>query len=236
MKEAIRKLMMGRGQGTDVPRYSTIHRRLVNIRAIWNNDLEEDAGLEKFVRLLLACSQLVFPGTYIRHLFWRQGPMYQDLAIDLFVLLKTALPLVIMYEGWQDQLVLFWLAVWFMLETVTYIPTLIFASDAFPTPRSYRRSKMLLLFNYLEVVFTFGLIHIVCQDLNKPILHWIDAIYFSLVTTSTIGYGDLFPVTMRGKLLVMAQSLFYLSYIVLFINVFSFGMKRGYFEQGDKRS
>jgi hypothetical protein len=29
---------------------------------------------------------------------------------------------------------------------------------------------------------------------NKPLSHWFDSIYFSTVTSSTIGYGDLYPI------------------------------------------
>jgi len=93
MRRTISKLMIGRGQANETPRHSTILRRWENLLAIWNNTYEEDAGLEKFVRLMLAASQFLFPGMYIKHLFWRQGMLYQDAAIELFVLLKTALPL-----------------------------------------------------------------------------------------------------------------------------------------------
>jgi len=74
--------------------------------AIWNNTYEEDAGLEKLVRLLLAFSQFIFPGVYIKHLFWRHGPRYQDLPTELFIFAKTALPLVIMATGMERQPVL----------------------------------------------------------------------------------------------------------------------------------
>jgi hypothetical protein len=34
---------------------------------------------------------------------------------------------------------------------------------------------------------------------NKPLSHWFDSIYFSTVTSSTIGYGDLYPIDPLGK-------------------------------------
>lgn len=74
---------------------------------------------------------------YIKHLFWRKGPLYQDFAIEVFVLLKTALPLVVLAMGWEGHPVALFLVLWFMLETIIYIPTLIFASDSFASPRSY---------------------------------------------------------------------------------------------------
>lgn len=229
MRRTFSKLMIGRGHSDESPRHSTILRRWENLVAIWNNTYEEDAGLEKAVRLILAGSQFLFPGMYIKHLFWRQGTIYQDAAIELFVLLKTILPLAVLYYGLEQQPFCYWLVVWLMTETIIYIPTLIFASDAFPTPRSYRRSKILIFLNYLEVVFSFGVIHAAGQHLNQPFTHWFDAVYFSMTTTSTIGFGEYYAITPFGKLMVCLQSLFYLSYIALFISFFNLGNTRGYF-------
>ena len=231
MRHQFKKLLIGKPRTEDAPRESVIAKRWENIRAIWNNEFDEDAGIEKVVRLILAASQFLFPGMYIKHLFWRSGPVYQELAIELFVLLKTLLPLIILRNGWEQDPLAFALVMWVTLETIMYIPTLIFASDAFSSPRSYRRSQILIFLNYLEVVFSFGVIHAAGHYLNQPFVHWADPIYFSFMATSTIGFGDLFPVSPWGKAVVCLQSLFYLSYIVLFINFFSIGHQRGYFSR-----
>ncbi|MCB0763706.1 MAG: two pore domain potassium channel family protein [Flavobacteriales bacterium] len=231
MRRTIRKLIIGKGQSREAPRRSTIGARWTNFLSIWNNTYEEDAGLEKAVRLFLSLSQFLFPGMYIKHLFWRKGPLYQDFATELFVLLKTAYPLVVMYMGWEQEPAAFWVAIWLMLETVMYIPTLIFASDLFESPRSYRRSKLLLFFNYLEVVFTFALIHLAGGAFNLPFAHWTDAVYTSFMITSTIGFGDYYPTSGWSKLMVSLQSIFYLSYIALFINFLNQGGRRGYFQR-----
>ncbi|MCB0769900.1 MAG: two pore domain potassium channel family protein [Flavobacteriales bacterium] len=225
----VRKIVIGKGQANDLPRRSTIRHRWENLGAIWNNTYEEDAGLEKVVRLVLAGSQFLFPGLYIKHLFWRTGPLYQDLAIEVFVLFKTVFPLVVLHQGWEVHAWVVWLVVWLVLETFMYIPTLIFASDVFPTPRSYRRSKILIFLNYLEVVFTFAVLHMAYGHLNVEMEHWFDPVYYSFIVTSTIGFGDLYPITPWGKFLVVLQSLFYLSYLALFISFFSRGHNKGYF-------
>jgi len=229
MRATFQKLFIGRGHANEVPRHSTIQRRWENLVAIWNNTYDEDAGLEKLVRMMLAGSQFLFPGMYIKHLFWRKGSLYQDAAIELFVLLKTSFPLLVLYLGLEKWSVIYFMVVWMMLETITYIPTLIFASDAFPSPRSYRRTKILIFLNYLEVVLSFAVIHAAGNHLNHPFFHWFDSVYFSFMATSTIGFGDLYPVTPFGKMMVSLQSLFYLSYIVLFISFFNLGTSRGYF-------
>ena len=90
MKRTIHKLLMGRGHPEGQEFHSTIRKRWENIHAIWNNKYEEDAGLEKLIRLVLSFSQFLFPGTYIKHLFWKKGPLYQDLATEIFCLLYTS--------------------------------------------------------------------------------------------------------------------------------------------------
>ena len=235
MRRVLHKLIVGKGQAPGHMPHSTIRRRWENVVAIWNNTYEEDAGLEKVIRLGLAFSQFLFPGMYIKHLFWPKGPLYQDLATESFVLVKVMLPLIILHEGWQTHPVVVLLLAWFMLETVLYIPTLIFASDVFATPRSYRRATLMLFLNYLEVVFTFAVIYASGVHLNRPLEHWTEAVYFSIVTSSTIGFGDIYPVTTLGRMLVMLQSLFYLSYIVLFINFFGIRTGRGYFKNDGGR-
>jgi hypothetical protein len=230
MQRTVRKLLFGRGDVEGGTRHSTLHRRWENVRAIWNNTFEEDAGLEKLVRLLLAVSQFLFPGVYIKHLFWRSGPMVQDLAVEVYVLLKTVFPVAVLTFGWYDRPVVMVLVLWFMVETLLYIPTMIFASDALPSPRSYRRSKLLIFINYLEVVFSFAVLHMAGQYMNRSFAHWGDAVYVSFVVTSTIGFGEYFPVTGLGKVVISVQSLFYLSYIALFISFFNLGGNKGYFE------
>lgn len=234
LRRAARKLLFGRGHAIDVVRHSTLRERWENVGHIWNNTYEEDAGLEKIVRLALAVSQFLFPGVYLKHLFWRYGPLHQDLATEVYVLAKTFFPIGVLWLGFWDQDWALWLNIWLMAETLLYIPTMIFASDSLPSPRSYRRSKLLIFINYLEVVFSFALIHMAGQYFNQPLLSWTDSIYISFVVTSTIGFGEYFPINDLGKLVISVQSLFYLSYIVLFISFFNQGLHRGYFERLNK--
>lgn len=229
MKQTVRKLVVGRGPRPDEQKQSTITHRVENLKAIWDNAYEEDAGLEKFVRLLLAASQFIFPGMYIKHLLWRKGRLYQDFAVELFVLLKTVFPIAVMVQGWAHERWALVLIAWFMLETLLYIPTLIFASDHFTSPRSYRRSKLLIFINYMEVVFSFAVIHLSFGYFNQPFHSWKDAVYASFMITSTIGFGEYYPVTGLGKLMVSLQSVFYISYIALFISVINLGSNKGYF-------
>lgn len=231
----IAKLLIGNVSQLPKSQFNPIQKRILNIKAIWNNDHQDDNGIEKIIRLLLSISQLLFPGIYIKYLAVKKGNQYEDLAVDLYVLLKVAFPVFLLVFHLYDNKLLIWLMSYLLLETVLYVPTLIFASDLFSRPRSYRRSMLLLFFNYLEIVFAFAVLYATGTHLNKPLNNWIDAIYFSLVTASSIGYGDMYPTDSYGRLMVALQAVLFLFFVVLFLNFFSTQMKsKGYFDHENK--
>jgi hypothetical protein len=231
MKKIIKKLLLGKVSENVQPEYNHIQKRLHNIQSIWNNEHQEDNGIEKIVRLLLASSQLLFPGIYLKYLARKKGVEYQYLTLDCYILLKVIFPILILVNQWQNYQFVIWILVYIFLETVFYIPTLIFASDLFSKPRSYKRSMLLLFFNYLEIAFAYAVFYSSGNFLNKSFNHWFDAVYFSIVTSSSVGYGDFFPVTLTGKVLVTTQALLFLFFIILFLNFFSTKVKtKGYFD------
>jgi hypothetical protein len=231
MKEIIKKLLLGNVSKIPKPKLNPLQRRLQNIKSIWNNDHQDDNGIEKIFRLFLSSSQLLFPGIYIKYLACKRGYEYQDIAMDFYILLKVAFPLLILMNQWQNNSLIIGVMVYVLLETVLYIPTLIFASDSFSKPRSYKRSMLLLFLNYLEIIFAFGVLYSCGNYLNKPFNHWFDAVYFSTITSSTIGYGDFYPVTAIGKGLTCIQAILFLFFVILFLNFFSTKIKaKGYFD------
>jgi hypothetical protein len=231
MKSILKKLLLGNVSRLPKPDYNPLEKRIQNIKAIWNNNHQDDNGIEKIVRLFLSSSQLLFPGVYIKYLACLKGYEYRDLALDFYILLKVTFPLLILIYHWQEYSFVIWIMVYVLLETVLYIPTLIFASDMFSKPRSYKRSMLLLFLNYIEIILAFAVLYSCGNFLNKPINHWFDAIYFSTMTSSTIGYGDFYPVTTIGKMLATIQALLFLFFVILFLNFFSTKIKtKGYFD------
>ncbi|HLO73334.1 MAG TPA: ion channel [Flavobacterium sp.] len=234
MNSILRKLLVGKVSRSYVPKYNPIQKRILNIKSIWNNDHQDDNGIEKIVRLLLSGSQLLFPGIYIKYFACKRGYEYQDLALDFYVLAKVVFPILILMNQWQSNIYIVWMLVYLLLETVLYIPTLIFASDLFSRPRSYKRSMLLLFFNYIEIVVSFGVLYTIGDNMNKPFEHWFDSVYFSVVSSNSIGFGDYYPITTFGKVLVSLQAMFFLSFVILFLNFFSTKVKsKGYFEDAE---
>jgi len=235
MKFFLKKLILGNPSVDETPTQPAIKKRVKNIKTIWNNEQHDDIGIEKILRLFLAISQFVFLGTYIKQIFYRKGIAYQDLSVDIFVLIKVIFPFVVLYNGWEDNPIIFFFLMWFLIETLLYVPTLIFASDIFSKPRSYRRTMLLLFFNYLEVALSFAIIYARGNHLEPRWAAWYDYIYFSFVTSSTIGYGDYHPVTPMGKLLVCVQAIVFVVFMVLFFNFLSSKVEGAGYFGGEKK-
>ncbi|MCD6012665.1 MAG: putative transrane protein of unknown function [Flavipsychrobacter sp.] len=187
---------------------------------IWNNERHHDIGFEKILRLFLVAIQFIFPGIHIRNFFGRFGLIKRNVAIEFFVLFKTLLPVYFIMSGLYRYKATVVISIYLLFETMCYVASLIFVADMFVKPRSYRRNILMLFLNYMEISFCFAVIYAGLGLLGNQAETNFDYIYFSVVTSTTIGYGDINPVTGLGKLFVCIQSVMVVAFIVLFLNFF----------------
>jgi hypothetical protein len=215
------KLFLGKPEFNIKLEHTAYRNQWKNLKNVWNNEKHHDIGFEKILRLFLILVQFIFPGLLIRDVFGKMGLAYKNLAIEVYVLMKVLIPLILLFTGLYKHVFFVVISSLFLFETICYVATLIFVSDAFAKPRSYRRSVLLLFLNYLEMVFVFAVIYggldLLCDKATKV----NDFLYFSFVTSATIGFGDVFPTTDMGKTLVGVQSILFLVFIALFLNFFS---------------
>jgi hypothetical protein len=139
---------------------------------------------------------------------------------ELYVVFKTVMPFILLSYSLWDVSWLFIFNIYLLIETFIYIFHKIFLPEH-NTDKLANRSVILLFLNFSEVIASFALIYASGHYFNQPLHSWIDALYFSLITGVTIGFGDIYPINDQGKILVMLQVMSTLSFMFLFFNFFT---------------
>jgi len=220
MKRVLSKLFFGKPEYNTPQKISAYDAYTSNLSKIWNNEKHHDVGFEKILRLFLVGVQPIFPGIHYRNIVGRYGVIRRNVAIEFYVLFKTLLPAVFLITGFYKHMAAVAISTYLLCETVIYVASLIFVSDIFVKPRSYRRNILMLFFNYIEIALSFAVVYGGLRLLDDTPKDIIDYVYFSIVTSTTIGFGDLHPVTALGKALVCTQAIIMVAFIVLFLNFF----------------
>ena len=225
MKHILYKIFYGKPEYDKRLKETAYHSYKSNLRKIWNNERHHDIGFEKILRLFLVAIQIFFPGIHIRNFFGKWGTIMRNTAVEFYVLLKTALPVIFLVTGFYHHILAVIISSYLLFETIIYVSSLIFVSDMFVRARSYRRNILMLFLNYMEISLSFaviyGSLHLIGDhSQGDHVYSIIDYIYFSIVTSTTIGYGDIHPVTELGKMIVCIQAVMVVAFIVLFLNFF----------------
>lgn len=187
---------------------------------VWDSSHYNDFGIERIFRLFLVSSKVFFPGIYIELLTRNSAVYIRKIIGEFYVLVKTLMPFIVLYYRLWDIQWLFLFNIYLLIETFLYVFHKIFLPEH-NSSKMPRRSIILLFFNFIEVIGCFAVIYAAGNYLNQPVVNWIDALYFSLITGVTIGYGDFHPITNQGKILVMIQIMSTLSFLFLFFNFFA---------------
>lgn len=195
-------------------------RHITKIKNVWDSSQYHDFGIERIVRLFLVGSKVFFPGVYIEELTRNLKLHKQKIIGEFYVIFKTITPFVILYFSLWSNYWLFLFNIYLLLETFLHIFHKIFLPEH-DYGKMPNRLIILLFFNFIEVIASFGVIYAAGDYLNQPVNTWIDALYFSFITGVTIGFGDFHPVNDNGKILVMVQVMSTLAFLFLFFNFFA---------------
>jgi hypothetical protein len=182
----------------------------------------------------------IFPGLYIRDFFGRFGLLSRKIGVEVYVLFKLFLPIIFFELHWTTNIFVAVISGYLAIETVLYLTSLIFLSDVYTSPISYKRSLVTLFINYFEICLNYSVIYWYCNFanpnfFNEKLTDGIQAVYFSFVTSATVGYGDIFPKTALGQYMVISQIIIFLIFIALFLNsVVSKIQEKTYLNPDDK--
>lgn len=218
MRKRLNKLVFG-NQNPDKLVIPDHTHHFTKIQNVWESTHYPDFGIERLLRLFLVGSKVLFPGIYIDYLTKSSTLYKRKLAGELYVIFKTLVPFFMLYFSLWNHLGLYIFNIYLLIETFLHIFHKIFLPEH-DHDKMANRSIILLFFNFIEVIASFGVIYAAGNYLNQAIQSWVDALYFSFITGVTIGYGDFYPVSEQGKILVMIQILSTMAFLFLFFNFF----------------
>jgi len=73
--------------------------------------------------------------------------------------------------------------------------------------RDPARSLFFAIGHYLEIGFSMAYIYWAWGEFSRELIGRIDSIYYSFITMTTLGYGDIFPVSELTKIIATVQTL-----------------------------
>jgi hypothetical protein len=202
------------------PAYQKQWSRLCEIAR--RRDAAEDLfGLEWLFALVLCALLFLMPAMLVREVSGRFGYLARKCAVEVWAILKPAMLLVVLSYG-TALAIAPWIATLALVDLFTYLLGLLFLSRFYTGPVSVRRSLLLLGVNFLEFILSFAVLYAhykVIVSSNGAVETGPGAVaFFSLVTASTVGYGDLVPHAGLGRALASIQICSGLIFLSVFIS------------------
>lgn len=218
MKNNLGKILKG-SHSFQEENQSGFKHHILKIKDVWNGKNHDDYGVLRLFRLSIITSLLFFPSILINEIFKSRSYITRKIIVEFYVLLKTIFPLIILINGFYVYPIFCVINIYLLIETYLYLFSKIFLGQQH-YKTSNLRTLLLMGFNFLESGFSFAVIYMTGNYLNISV-NALEAIYFSFVTSATIGYGDIYPITSFGKIIVNFQIFSSVAFLVLFFNFFS---------------
>jgi voltage-gated potassium channel Kch len=205
---------------------------------LWRRDPLVLFGVERWFLLGLATVLLFLPAMAVRWLGGQFGYLGRKVGVELWVFGKPVVLLAILYLGVSDNRGAAFVSIVMLVDLYAYLLGLVFLRRFYVAPASYGRSVILLGVNLLESALGFAVLYIHFEALAQGgavVRSWSKAVYFSVITAATIGYGDIVPGGGIGRLIVVTQALSSFLFVAIILATFVANLSAPRGQRANKR-
>lgn len=205
-----------------------------NLKDIWQNKTYNDFGIERLFRIFLQLLAFIIPSGILRQLSGTNNIIHRRLTVEFLGIGKVFYYyfILVVFDCTRIKFFLI-LSIILTIDTLHFLASRIFLNDVFRQPISYKRSLLMIFVNYIEICLSFAFIYSYIDHTNYEITKTIffeskdnviiyisnlQSIYFSFVTSATIGYGDITPKNPLIIKLVILQIVISLFLVVVIIS------------------
>ncbi|WP_182220216.1 ion channel [Rugamonas fusca] len=162
------------------------------------------------------------PAMVVRWIAGKISRMARKLSIEVYVLLKTCGAVFALFGGlWAGNLYVI-LCTISLVDLFSNILAIVLLRNFWHAPLSLNRTLISLGLNFIEFTAWFAGLYLHFDALrfgSASVTDSFSAYYFSVITSATIGYGDIVP-TFDGRKLVVIEafcSFIFLAVVVTYV-------------------
>jgi hypothetical protein len=184
-------------------------------------------GVERWFSIALASSLMLLPAMLVRWLGGLFGYYGRKITLEMFAIAKPTFLFALLFFGFGGNRWAGLFAIVSLVDLYVYLLGLVFLRRHYDKAASYQRSVLLLAVNFLESLLAFAVLYLSTSSIARGgagVHDWGDAVYFSVITAGTVGYGDITPCPNPGRLLVVLQILASLFFVVVILATFVPGL------------
>lgn len=187
------------------------------LRKVWDF---KSFGLIRLLRLFLCVIPFVFPLIYFTSVLKKCNATTNLIHSfsDLYVIIRIGILFLFLLCDINQNWWITGFTIYLFIDFLTYVSAFIFLADIYGRPFYSYRTLLFFLINFGEAVIVFAIFHRQWGGLNIDPLCSIQALYFSTVTSTTLGFGDINPVNSSAQLRVIAQIFVSVVFLSVFIS------------------
>lgn len=183
-------------------------------------------GVEHFFLLFLCGGLMLMPAIAVRAVSGSFGFLARKIAVECYAITKLVFLCGILFSENYHHFAAFLLTIYLLCDLYLYLSGLVFLRRFYKSTGSPTRSLLLLGVNFCELLVSFAIFYGYTQSISGtstvsiPLSDSWSLLYFSCVTSATVGYGDFIPNGTTGQKLIVFQILSSIAFASVFISFF----------------